>query len=309
MGQDKACCTPSIYAIDTLERAVEFIFSASTSGKRLPLPVSLDVELLRQRMRNKKSVLLSFPPKAGGTFLKMALKRSLGNALLLRGSITPLDQSINSIYYPAWVAALMQMDDSTVVSHVHLTPTETDADLMKVFGIRPVLMRRNILDSLVSIHDMIMAQENDPSFVVEKRGEAHQFGSAGPLPNYVRMAESEQKDFLVSNYAPWYIKYYSSWIYIAKRKALPVLWLSFDVFKEDEVGAIIGLLDQFGIAAPEADRIRLICRDLKAEGLRSRFKGGVSGRGAAFFDKRHVMHLHRLAAPYGFVDFAGEGLL
>lgn len=299
----------SIEVIETLEEAVDFLFSVPGHGTKLRLPVHMDVEFLRRRMRRKTSVLLSFPPKAAGTFLKKVLERSLESVFLLRGSITPMDQSMNSINYPAWIATLLGEEDGVVLSHVHLTPTETDADLLRIFGIQPVLMCRNILDSLISIHDMTMAQEDDPSFIVEKRGELHQFGSAGPVPDYVKMTDAERKDFLVLNYAPWYMKYYSSWAYIVRRKGLPVVWMTYDQFRRNEVDAVIGMLTELGIQPPDPGRLESVCRDLKADGARSRFKVGLSGRGADFFEERHVAHLRKLASPYGFVDFAGKGLL
>ena len=253
-------------------------------------------------------VLLAFPPKAGGTFLKLVLKTVLPKCHLMRGSITPEDQSLNSLNYPAWIVATKNRRYRSVLGHIHLTPTERDAMVMKGLGISPVLMRRNIADSLLSMHEMVLRQENDPAFHEEKRNEMPQFGSAGPLTNYLQMPAELQKDFLIYNFAPWFLKYYSSWDYVCRTTGIAVLRLSFDEFRADEIGAVARILEWAGWADVDKSAIAKACESVRGKGPEARYWHGVSGRAKTFFDARHFAHLHRLAAPYGFPPSEIESL-
>jgi len=255
------------------------------------------------------SVLLAFPPKAAGTFVKLVLKKVLPNCCLVRGSITPDDQSLNSFNHQAWITATSSKQYSTVVGHIHFTPTEGDAELMKSLGIAPILMKRNIADSLLSMHEMVLIQDKDPAFREDKRNEMPQFGSAGPVKEYLRMTEDQQKDFLIYNFAPWFFKYYSSWEYIRVKTGLQVLQLDFDAFRTNEVGTITRILKWSGIDTVNIKELSDACLKVRKEGTQARYSHGISGRGQRFFDFKHFAHLQKLAMPYQYVDFENRGIV
>lgn len=253
-------------------------------------------------------MLLAFPPKAGGTFLKLVLKTVLPKCCLMRGSITPEDQSLNTLNYSAWTAATKRKRCRSVLGHIHLAPTERDARVMKDLGITPVLMKRNIADSLLSMHEMVLRQENDPAFDEGKRNEMPQFGSAGPLTDYLKMSVERQKDFLIYNFGPWFLKYYSSWYYVCRTTGIEVLRLSFDEFRSDETETVVRILQWAGATEVDKPAIAEACASVRGRGHEARYWYGVSGRAKTFFDARHFAHLHTLAAPYGFAPSEIETL-
>ena len=247
-------------------------------------------------------VLLAFPPKAGGTFLKLVLRAVLPKCCVMRGSITPEDQSLNSFNYPAWIAATRSKRYRSILGHIHLTPTERDGEMLKKLGISPVLMRRNIADSLLSMHEMVLRQENDPAFHEAKRNEMPQFGSAGPLTDYVHLPEDRQKDFLIYNFAPWFLKYYSSWDYVCRKTGLKVLVLTFDLFRAAEIETVARILQWVGMKDVEQSSLAQVCAFVRGKGPEARYWHGVSGRAKTFFDARHFAHLRKLMMPYDFAD-------
>ena len=124
-----------------------------------------------------------------------------------------------------------------------------------------------------------------------------------------QLDEEQQKDFLIRNVAPWYVKFYASWWMAEQRGQLDSIhWVRFDDFREDCASVVEGVLEHVGL---ELDRANIDASIQEAMALREklRFNKGVSGRGQEFFSERQLEDLKALTATYSQMDFEARGLL
>jgi hypothetical protein len=136
------------------------------------------------------------------------------------------------------------------------------------------------------------------------------FGSAfADNDRMFELGEEERKSWLVRNFAPWYLKYYVSWLSAAENPDLPpVLFLDYDDFAGNPAATVERILafHELSLPRPRIDEALEVSRGVRSE---LRFNKGVSGRGAAFFSAEQREHVRELAATYVRHDFEGLGLI
>jgi hypothetical protein len=262
------------------------------------------VELLRSVVRPKTVVFLAFPPKAGGTFLREAVghvlaQRSGGRTKLLRGSFVPAGEQEQDLYLPELLTHFVGAESPCALIHNHPTAANGNLALIELFGLKPILMLRSIADMLQSRFDAGV-----------KRGAMGGHGSAiAEDETFFELDPEAQKDWLVANVAPWYVKYYASWRLAEERgRVRDCLWLRFDDFRADPAATVRQILAHNALEASDAEIAAALAH---ANALRAhlRYNRGVSGRGEAFLADAHRRHLERLVRPYSHVDFRALGLV
>jgi hypothetical protein len=127
-------------------------------------------------------------------------------------------------------------------------------------------------------------------------------------PSFVALDDEARADFLVYHQAPWFIQFYASWLRAERDRLIPIHWTSYDSFRTDPVGTVMGVLAFYGLSDRKA-AVRDAIAQAQANKAVLRFNRGVSGRGGAYLKPHHLDHLHRLAGGYPDIDFVAEGLL
>jgi hypothetical protein len=261
------------------------------------------VEQVARLRRARPYIFLAFPPKCGGTFIRDVLGRACGAGLSRPGhalggrDVTP--------YLPTLAIQLLSpTGPACLMTHAHMIGHYANVQLLNLFGIKPVVMKRSIPDMLCSFSDMVEQEATDNS-----GGYNWSLLCGVPTdPGFLRLSKEARRDVLVFHQAPWYIQFYASWLRAARDRRIAVHWTSFEAFRADPVATIGGILDFYGLSQLSASVPRLVA-EAEASKARLRFNRGVCGRGSAFLAPEHLAHLHRLAAGYPDIDFVAEGLL
>ncbi|MFT4540385.1 MAG: hypothetical protein ACI841_003738 [Planctomycetota bacterium] len=262
-------------------------------------------ELLRSFARDKPLVFLAFPLKVGGTFLRTAIAGAIqiaGNqkpVRLVRGSFMGNGDGERDLYLPNLLGHFLSVDDGPAILHNHTTATLSNRVVMDLFGMKPVVMKRNILDILRSFYD-----------AGSSKGHMKGHGSGfAEDETFFDQPLDIQKDYLVSNVAPWYVKFFASWMLAEQRGQIPAVhWTSFDEFRQDAAPVVQGILEYYQIdVTPEAARTGV--EAAKSQRKKLRFNKGTSGRGEQFFNAEQIAHVERLTQSFTSLDFRAQGLI
>jgi hypothetical protein len=246
-------------------------------------------KLKRLLTRRREFVFLACTPKSGSTFLKRALLEVTG--------FTPaylayaFERNEQDLYFPA----LVDHWNVATVTQQHVRATGPNLQLMQWFGIRPVILVRNLFDSVVSIRDYLFAEgfEKFPSLYVTER--------------MADLSSERQLDLLITHALPWYINFFVSWFDSCRTGSIDALWLSYDDLIQDWPAGVRSVLDFYGIATPE-ERIRTALEHLESGDRRDvRLNVGVAGRGAELTEAQRD-RIRAQAAFYPWVDFSSVGI-
>jgi hypothetical protein len=146
----------------------------------------------------------------------------------------------------------------------HVRGTQNNAEMLKLYDVKPVAIMRNALDCLVSFEEWLMKEKKNVSTFV--------------VPNdWFYWDEVRRYEWLCYNVLPWYLSFYSTWV---KHPERLIVW--YEEFFADETEGMMKILDYYGFTTPKS------MVTLAAPEKKWRFNKGVSGRG---WDKLGDMHL------------------
>ena len=243
---------------------------------------------LRWQLRYKRlfarpghTVFVTALPKSGSTFLVNALRESTGFLPFFLGAHHLNEQDLH-------LPKLLDAWSMDVVCHQHTRATEPNLSLMRDFGIRPVVLVRDLGDCAVSLCDHLET-ESKATPVLNVGADFTDLGRAARL------------DLVIDLALPWYVQFVAGW---SRQTDVETLWLTYDAVMADKAVAVARVLDFCGIDAT-ADLEAAVAR---AAGGNSRFNQGRSGRGRGELTAAQQARIAALAAHYRDVDFASVGL-
>ncbi len=179
-----------------------------------------------QRIKRGEVIFLAVFPKSGSTYLASLLSKITG--FTLRGAVQLSDhneQDISEIrlHYQAGRTAVIQQ---------HAKGTHNNIQLLNKYGIKPVVLTRNIYDVIISNHDHFRSESDKVPM-----GYVH--------PEYWQMSQQEQLDFIITNMVPWYLNFYVSWR--DAQSSIPVHWLTYETLFRDQEKAVSEIIDFYGL--------------------------------------------------------------
>jgi hypothetical protein len=163
---------------------------------------------------------------------------------------------------------------------------------MQGFGIRPVVLVRNIFDSVMSLLDFYNKGAFQTSY----------FRADWPM-----LDEETKIDLIIENVIPWYFQFVASWDLAEKQKRLEMYWLTYEELVADKPSSVLKVLQFYGLGAPRRGVEQRI-RELESEGRNNRFNKGVTGRGRSGLSERQKEQIRRVTRYYPSTDFARIGL-
>jgi len=231
-------------------------------------------------------IFIACVPKSASTFLKNLLINLTGYRDLF--TVYAAGQSEHEIYLPT----LREWAREDTVTQQHCRASDANIHLMQGFGIRPVVLVRNVFDSVMSLFDFY----NNGAF----------------KPSYFRadwqILDQETKlDLLIENAIPWYFQFVASWDLAERQKRLEVHWLTYEELVGDKTSSVLGVLKFYGLGASRKGVEQRI-REIETEGRKNRFNQGLTGRGAAGLSDRQKDQIRRLARYHPSTDFGRIGL-
>ena len=234
----------------------------------------------------RRSILfLAFAPKAAGTFFRQVTMHAI-NGALYRSSHAQGGRD-GTPYLPNLLVYYLDEDLPEIVLHTHMQAFAANRQLLSAFGIRPVIMLRNIPDMLASFWDML---EADPV------ARAQCLNCVVP-DSFVELSHAQKADFILDIIAPWYASYFASWKSFADEAPEQVCVLRYQDFCQSPENSIQMALAHAGFAVS-----RNACTEAlgKVWPHRSsfRYNKGTGGRAKSYFNARQLAEIARKLSHY-----------
>lgn len=179
--------------------------------------------------KRKHHIFITCTPKSGSTYLLRLLEDLLGYEVQI--FIAAFDRTEQDIFEPRILNNLK----INTVTHQHTRCTDNNTRLLKKHQIKPVILTRNIFDSVISMRNhMLQEPENSwwPMGYIDH--------------NFYELSIEKQYDFVIDLIIPWYINFYVSWERFEDQESL--LWITYDELFSDKVGTVQKILKYYGIS-------------------------------------------------------------
>src|SRR2546427_4217409 len=277
------CCRKAISVYPSPGSYVNLTNSLSATGLRAKLSDFM-IEITPEQLG--RHLFIACVPKSASTFLKNLLLNVTGYRDLF--TVYAAGQSEHEIYLPT----LRESAELDTVTQQHCRASDANVHLMQAFGIRPVVLVRNIFDSVMSLLDFYNKGAFQTSY----------FRADWPA-----LDEAMKIDLLIENVIPWYFQFVASWDLAEKQKRLEVHWLSYEELIADKPSSVLKVLEFYGLGASRRGVEQRI-RDIESEERKIRFNKGVTGRGRSGLNDRQKEQISRLTRFYPSTDFSRIGL-
>ena len=212
------------------------------------------------RYEDRPNVFMSAMFRSGSTHIKV----TLCNLLNYRPASTVISVGDygNDSHQINHTAAQILFPQPAQVFHQHTLGTNGTQTLLKLYGLKPVIMYRNMLDSMWSLRELIAT------------GDRQHLGLYYP-PYWRTLSQHDQLRWLAYNWSNWYFTFYITW-HEATELDIHEIW--YDNFYADEVGGIRRILEHTEISRHGHVTDEVISKYIKPI-LGGRLNVGVSGRG------------------------------
>jgi hypothetical protein len=267
-------------------------------------------DIIRSTKSHNRQIVLAYPPKVGGTFMRTALINLLGDnyqSFLSRGSYANLDLS-RDLYFPTILNQhiVQNAQPTAAVMHLHMYPSRHVTEIIEAFDIPVIIATRAILDTLISGINMTEGMEDSDVFIDDSI-----ITNGKP---YRDMTPEERRNSVIHNAALWYARFYGQWLrYDRECRAQgkrPPLWLEYEELK-DEPQAVLARM------ARHVDPNNRYTEEQVSKALALslmnktavRFNKGVSGRGQAYFSPEEQQKIIEIVSQAGVDDLRRLGVL
>lgn len=261
------------------------------------LPTADELRRAVGPIESGKIVAVCATPKSGSTFLTNVLMRATSRPYL------PLCFAYSSneqdLYLPALVAGSVA---GGVVSQLHITGTPHNAELMRLFKIRPIVLTRNLYDSIESLARDLRAKQKHDDFGTGWVG----YSFAWLDHNLPAMSDDQLYDFIIDIAVPWYVNFHVSWQRLASQGVVDPVWITYEQLMQDKSGQVRRLLEALGLDASGFNEA-FVEQDYLQDAKNIGSDRGVSGRGAEYLKPAQRARVERLLDYYPDLDMGGVG--
>lgn len=234
-------------------------------------------------------IFLAAMPKSGSTFLGRVLVEVTGfERVYLASAYLNLEEEL---YLPR---VIDQLNRDTMTQQ-HVRANRVNVEMMQRFGIRPVVLLRNLDDVLISLREHLLRERVDS------------MPGVYPPSDFAELDESVQLDFLIDFALPWYLGFYSSWSEIRRSGDLDLLWLRYEDLIADWAGGVSEVLRFYGLPADSSAIAAAIENVKEGSRQRSRINVGRAGRGGALLTEEQRKRARALARFFPDLDFSEVG--
>ena len=258
-----------------------------------PLQTSLELAAGFKRRFVRPSgpyVFVACMPRTGSTFLTETLCELTGfKRVELTDAYAENEQELD-------VPRLLDAYSYGSVTQQHVVANARTVGLMRDFGIRPVVLVRNVFDVVVSIRHFLLTEgcgKWPTFFTTDER--------------FRRLDEAAQYEQIVELGLPWYFDFFVSWAGVAQQGTLETLWLTYEDTVADWPGALRRVAEFYDLeAGPSAIEAALTRTRAKASSLR--LNKGTPGLGRTALPPGALDRIRGYTRFYPDVDFTPIGL-
>lgn len=242
--------------------------------------------------RKQPMIVVAAAPKSGSTFLANTLCK------LTDLSYFRLCSAYSTNEHDLYLPALSLMEPRGCVSQLHIKGTYHNAALMKQFGIRPIILVRNIYDTIVSLLHDLREKHDSPNYESGINGYSF-FWQDESIRN---LDDEALIDSIIDLAIPWYVNFYASWYRLCGQGSVDALWVTYEeLFNQDsqtlkKIMTFLNYDEHSGIDA-----------GLFSEQYGT-FRSGTSGEGSIQINDAQKMKVQRLFSHYSDIDFGKYGI-
>lgn len=234
-----------------------------------------------------RHVFIACAPKSGSTFLKKLLLEATGFRDVF--SVYAGLQNEQDLDLPQ----LAQFARNDTVTQQHCRASEANIHLMQAFGIRPLVLVRDIFDTAMSLRDFY-----DGGFV---------YSTFFERDRYIALDDRQRLDLIIDFVVPWYFQFVASWQRAERDQRLNVMWVDYaDVVGQTE-HTLRTILAFHGLDLSD-ERVRQVIDARVRDKRGNRFNRGTAGRGSTGLDAEQRSRIVSLARHFPGVDFSRLGL-
>ena len=277
------CCRKAISIYSGPGSYVNLTNSLVAAGERAKLS-DFTTEISPEQLG--RHIFIACVPKTASTFLKNLLESLTGYRDLF--TVYAAGQTEHEIYLPT----LREYAQIDTVTQQHCRASDANIHLMQAFGIRPVVLVRNIFDSVMSLLDFYNKGAFKTSYY---------------RADWLALDEEMKIDLLIENVIPWYFQFVASWELAEKQKRLEMHWLTYEELIADKPSTVLKVLEFYGLGAARRGVEERI-REIESEERKNRFNKGIAGRGQSGLNDRQKEQIRRATRYFPTTDFGRIGL-
>jgi len=235
--------------------------------------------------QTRPCVVLAFPPKAAGTYLRSAAITAVDGQLVR--TVHAQGGRDATFYLPTFLLYYARgIPARPLVTHVHMQALAANRHFIEALDLRPVVMTRALPDMLASYLDELEDQPLRPDKWLNIK-----------VPDdYPGFSDERKGDFIIEMIVPWYVSFFSTWLDYARMDER-VLFINYDEFRADPAAVLEKLLAHSRMPRPRA-HCQAALDAVWAERATFRYNKGVSGRGRTRFTPAQIDRMRRMIGYY-----------
>lgn len=231
-------------------------------------------------------ILVACMPKSGSSFLNAAL------CAVTRWPELPLSYAYMQNEQELHLPYLLSRLEYNTVTQQHCRATDPNVQILEAFGIRPVVLVRNLFDVVLSLADFYDGGAIINTFFA---------------PRWGKLTAEHKYDLIIDHMMPWYISFFASWADVMRAGRLDCKLVTYDAMIDDKPGMLAAILAHQCLSKSAAECTAAVTAvDGAAAG--TRLNKGVGGRGVAALSDAQKERIRRLASYYSDIDFSVVGL-
>lgn len=240
----------------------------------------------------KPLIVVAAAPRSGSTFLSNVISQTtrLRYFRLCSGYST----NEHDLYLPA----LCLMNDTGCVSQMHMKGTFHNASLINLFGIKPVILVRNIFDIVVSLARDLRKKEELPGYEEGLNGYSFLWLDRATK----KLKDNELLDLIIDLAIPWYVNFYVSWYRLCQQQTVNAIWLNYEILMHDKEKTILSILEFLNFPLPSTLDKEILSKKYAT------FNQGKTGEGLKILSDKQKNKIRKVFAYYPDVNFTPYGL-
>jgi hypothetical protein len=268
---------------------VEQITPEADSKKDGPLMLELQ-DIHSQVSPYRRHIWLIAAPKSGSTWLGAMLLEAL------KWRRVPMLEWYDRREQEVDLRMLLQHPNEDIFTpHQHTRASQPTINIITMFRIIPVVLVRNIYDSVISLYDHLHKEANiipwgyfdEPFYTFDKE---------------------KQLSAIVDLCVPWFFNFYVSWYKAGKNGLCNLHWATYEELAADPLKCVRDVLDFAGVSRTEEELSDAVGIEQGSETGKTRKNVGIKGRGDSTLNDEQKARIRKYAEYYPDVDFSRLGL-
>ena len=253
----------------------------------------LSIEQIRSIIQNHNDIFaVVATPKSGSIFLSNVLCKSQKLPHI------PLCYAYSSNEHDLYLPALIIAAINGAVSQLHMKGTPHNVQLLNFFDIKPIVLTRNIFDSVESL-----ARDLRKKCTLTRLGEGFNGYSFTWLTKDIAKLDDEQLiDFVIDFALPWFVNFYVSWHGLANNGMIDPLFIRYEDLMKNKKEEISKIIREVGNTEVNLDASILEQNYIPETGSINR-GSGESGLGVERLTKSQIHAIKKLLSYYPDINF------